>query len=812
MFNRRNQELRLRPLRRLLLERLEDRLALSLGVIQGTVWDDQTIDAIRSSTEPGLAGRTVFLDQNQNKVLDFGELSTTTDFAGKYQFTNLAAGTYHVAQVLPTDWHQAFPTAGCRTVTLGDPQQTLFDFQRYINTADRDIPAFRDSGFIFDTNVPLATKFRIYAPSTVNNYGGSTALSAQWTPSTLSLRKEDGGAFSLLTMDLCEISRTAATPTVVFTGRRADGTTVVQSAALDGVFGFQTVNFTGFDNLVEVTWVSSSAANFHQFDNVRVQTAPLVAQGVDLGSIRSLLPVLSVLDVSVAEPASGAANAVFDLALSRPHTSQLVVQYSTVAGDAAAGSDFVAQTNLRVTFLAGQTRANVTVQVLADALTEPTETFFLRVTSAVGMTTVRPFGTATIGGNRPPQAQNDTYTVAEDQVLAVSVAGGVLANDSDPDRDPLSAALVDGPQHGTLQFDSTGAFTYTPEANYFGADTFTYRASDGKLDSLLATVTLQVAGVNDQPVAAPQAVRVAEDGKVPILLAGSDVETAAAGLTFTIVALPVNGTLFYQGQVVTLGRSFVGPPTLVYRPAATIDGPGPDSFQFVVTDVASQTPALTSPPAVVSIQIDKAVANGQVVLDAAGVLRVGGTSANDLIHIQARNDLGEDQVEVRYNDQQVRFSRSAVCEVRVWGRGGDDQILMPDLALPAQFFGGPGNDLLHGGSLDDLLFGGSGDDSLLGRQGNDLLLGGAGQDVLEGNKGDDVLVGGDLVARTLLEISCLRAAWSAGSPIDYASFTHVDDAFDVLIGGGGRDLFFASLVDFYDQIASHGDLLFRPQT
>lgn len=805
MSFRQSRELRPRA-RRLSLEALEHRLALA-GVIQGTLWDDQAIDAIRGVSEPGVAGRTVFLDQNQNNLLDFGELSTTTDFAGKYQFTNLAAGTYRVAQVLPTGWVQTWPNSGSRTVTLGDPQQTLFDFNRYINPADRDIPAFREAGFIFDTNVPLATKFHIYAPSMANNYGGSTALSAQWTPSTFSLRKEDGGAFSLASMDLCEISRTAAPATVTFTGHRADGSTVVQSWALDGVFGFQTANFAGFDGVVEVTWVSSSTT-LHQFDNVRVQTASLVAQGVDLGSIRSTLPLLTVCDVSVAEPASGTSDAVFELALSRASTSSLVVQYSTVAGDAAAGADFLAQSNLKVTFLAGQTRTNVTVQVVSDTLTEPAEVFFLRINSAVGMSLARNFGTATIVGNRPPQALDDSYTLSEDQTLASSAAEGVLANDSDPDRDPISAALVSGPQHGTLEFNSTGAFTYTPEANFFGTDTFTYRANDGKLDSGLATVTLVVEAVNDQPVASPQSVRVAEDGKLAITLSGSDVETSLEALTFTILAMPSHGTLCYRGQAVTVGTSFVGPPTLVYRPNATIDGPGPDSFQFVVTDTAAPAPALTSLPAVVNIQMDKAVANGQIVLDAYGVLRIGGTSGNDLIQVQIRRDGIEDQLQVGFNNQSATFAFSSVHEVRAWGRGGNDQIMMPDLALPAQFFGGPGDDLLHGGSLDDLLLGGSGNDSLLGRQGNDLLLGGAGRDCLEGNKGDDLLIGGDLLLGTLYELSNLRATWSSGSAFDYASLGSIDNEFDILIGGAGRDLFFASLIDFHDRNANHGDLLF----
>ena len=55
----------------------------------------------------------------------------------------------------------------------------------------------------------------------------------------------------------------------------------------------------------------------------------------------------------------------------------------------------------------------------------------------------------------------------------------MLANDTDVDGNPLTAALVADPAHGTLTLNADGSFTYTPTANYNGPDTFTYRATDG---------------------------------------------------------------------------------------------------------------------------------------------------------------------------------------------------------------------------------------------------------------------------------------------------------------------------------------------
>ena len=58
-------------------------------------------------------------------------------------------------------------------------------------------------------------------------------------------------------------------------------------------------------------------------------------------------------------------------------------------------------------------------------------------------------------------------------------APGVLANDTDVDGATLTAVLVTGPAHGTLALNADGSFTYTPAANFNGADSFTYRANDG---------------------------------------------------------------------------------------------------------------------------------------------------------------------------------------------------------------------------------------------------------------------------------------------------------------------------------------------
>jgi VCBS repeat-containing protein len=103
--------------------------------------------------------------------------------------------------------------------------------------------------------------------------------------------------------------------------------------------------------------------------------------------------------------------------------------------------------------------------------------------------------------NDPPVANDDNYTTDEDTTLDISEPG-VLANDTDPENDPMTAVLIDDVSHGTLNLNSNGGFDYTPDTDYYGTDSFTYQAYDGLEYSNTATVTITIDPVNDPPNAA----------------------------------------------------------------------------------------------------------------------------------------------------------------------------------------------------------------------------------------------------------------------------------------------------------------------
>jgi hypothetical protein len=200
---------------------------------------------------------------------------------------------------------------------------------------------------------------------------------------------------------------------------------------------------------------------------------------------------------------------------------------------------------------------------------------------------------ADIGGNAdqgaayvfalPPAAEDDAYTTAEDTPLQVPVVLGVLANDMDPQGDPLTAVLDAGPAHGALDLHADGSFIYTPTADLAGLDTFTYHANDGQEDSNVATAEITVTPVNDAPVAANDVYTapmnlplvVAEPG---VLLNDSDVENDP--LTAVLGTGPSHGTLDLDAD-----GAFIYTPTLHFI--------GVDTFTYHANDGAANSNVAT---------------------------------------------------------------------------------------------------------------------------------------------------------------------------------------------------------------------------
>ncbi len=162
--------------------------------------------------------------------------------------------------------------------------------------------------------------------------------------------------------------------------------------------------------------------------------------------------------------------------------------------------------------------------------------------------------------NNVPTAFYGGVTLNEDTSTPITLIG------TDPDNDPLTYVIVTPPEHGSLSVSGSNC-VYTPSPNYNGPDSFTFKVNDGLVDSLFATVSINVVPVNDPPIAQPQSVALDEDMTAAITLGASDVENDP--LTFT-VGTPTHGT--FTGTA----------PNLVYHPLTNYFGP--DSFTFSVSD------------------------------------------------------------------------------------------------------------------------------------------------------------------------------------------------------------------------------------
>ena len=203
------------------------------------------------------------------------------------------------------------------------------------------------------------------------------------------------------------------------------------------------------------------------------------------------------------------------------------------------------------------------------------------------------------GVNDPPVAGDDSYSVNEDSTLTVA-APGVLANDGDPDSPvALTAALVNGPSHGTLTLEADGRFVYTPAADYFGADSFTYRAISGAVTTNTATVAIAVSPVNDPPAAFDIAdVTIDQDattGPLPFVLADENPATVTlSAVSSDPVLVPLSAIVFGgsgAARTVTVTPTPGRAGTAVIAVTATDEGglPTTDNFTLTVRAAARYT-------------------------------------------------------------------------------------------------------------------------------------------------------------------------------------------------------------------------------
>ena len=183
-----------------------------------------------------------------------------------------------------------------------------------------------------------------------------------------------------------------------------------------------------------------------------------------------------------------------------------------------------------------------------------------------------------------PTLANSSATLNEGSGAILNL----LASATDVNGDPVTAAIVTPPAHGTVTQNADGTWTYTPSQHFFGTDTFTYTVSDGQEASNVATVTLNVTQVIHAPVASNDSATTVSGTPVTIAVLANDTDADGNPLTPVIVTGASNGSLTVNpdGTITyTPNSGFVGTDQFTYEDQ---DVNGVSNVATVTITVAAQ--------------------------------------------------------------------------------------------------------------------------------------------------------------------------------------------------------------------------------
>ncbi len=471
------------------------------GGITGFKFFDENGDGFLDPGEPGLAGVSIELDLDDDGTVDATQV---TNQNGAYTFTmatlgglGLPNGTHRVTEVVPPGLEPSNPVSGSQLVTIinGEVQTDV----NFLNREGNEPPVAVNDSFATPFNVPLV----IAGPGILGND-----------------TDPEGDPLSVASPDAIALLTGEGTLTVGFDG----GFTYTPTSGFSGTasFEYQATDGNGLSNIATVsievfpegmTPPGFPVANDDSFTTESGQTLSPEAPGIlanDTDPDGDLLMVFSPMGITLTQgEGTLVVNADGSFTYTAPvdFTGTAAFEYRVTDG---ANTSFP---------------ANVTIEV-----SEP--------------------GTAT------PTANNDEYNTPQDTTLTIAPSG-ILANDTDPNGDPLSVfnptgiTLVSG--QGTLTVNADGSFTYIPSPGFIGISTFQYQATDGSNVSNVATVTINVTEVT--PITTAPIAYLANGGSA------GDV---------SIYGADQNGISFLQNTIQPLGAF----PGEVRVATADVDGDG----------------------------------------------------------------------------------------------------------------------------------------------------------------------------------------------------------------------------------------------
>nr|WP_247650145.1 Calx-beta domain-containing protein [Cylindrospermopsis raciborskii] len=446
----------------------------------------------QSFKEPGLAGVSIYLDLNNNGVLDTGEptqvtaadnpSTTNIDETGQYSFTGVQPGTYIVREVVPSGFSQTFPNSpNYHSVNVASGQTVIKNFG---NTTPPSITLTVNPASVVEDG----TANLVYTFTRTGNL--TNAITVNYTvqeTATFNTDYTQTGAGSF----------TSTSGTVTFAAGSRTTTVTLDPTADTTVESDETVSLT------------LASGTGYTIDTTSAVTGTITNDDTNV--------TLAVSPSSVTEDDTG--NLIYTFTRTGVISNALTVNY-TVGGTATNGTDY-SNIGTSVTFAANSATATVTVDPTADTTVESDETVSLTLASGTGYT----LGTITaVTGTITNDDTNVTLAVSPSSVTEDGTGNliytftrtGVIQYRDDDNNDLAAVKVVSLPSFGSLTFVNGQPISlnqrvsavellnvrYNPNANVNGQDTFNITAIDNgtpEAESGQAKVTINVTPVNDAP-------------------------------------------------------------------------------------------------------------------------------------------------------------------------------------------------------------------------------------------------------------------------------------------------------------------------
>ena len=467
--------------------------------LSGNVFNDFNRNGLHDPGEPGVAGWTVYLDLKRDGHDDPGDPQAVTDAAGNYTFSNVPAGSYQVGLVTQPGWTQSRP-AGTFTAPAVGPDTFGYGayaapFQNVELFGQNDPSVFTIIDHGDDVSLPVDL-----GSNSFNFYGTTYTGNNQLFVNTNGLITFGTADIAFTNTDLSSNPAEPAIATLWYDWLSSSTTPMILGKFVD-------TTGSGTPNELIIEWHA-------------VQAHPTIVTPIEWQAILQLNTgnspsniTLNYVDLSTGVPSidnGGTATVGIE---NNPAAERLLVSYKNDSNPLIGSGTAV----LLSTAAPGTYGVAVTFRQTVTGLD--------------------------FGAFSPPTAGNASCTASENATLSVP-APGVLANaQSSLPGQPLTAILVSTVSHGTLTLNSDGSFTYTPSPEFFGTDSFTYKANDSH-DSNVATVTLIVNQVADIPQLTVASATGDEGTAIPLSIsAAPDDADGSETVAITISGVPAGDTL-----------------------------------------------------------------------------------------------------------------------------------------------------------------------------------------------------------------------------------------------------------------------------